>query len=997
MTNYFWTGATGVSANNANNWIPVGIPAAGDVAIFDASATTGCSWDIPLPASAFSVDEIIVEDSFIHTLTIDVNIRLKGLFLNGEIVAGSASKLLFIHGASPNFFGSYKTYNERFVLIGDNGDAETTIFEMEGSATPVTKFDDGQHPTVELTAGNFAPDYVAPTGTSGKASFDSFTLTSPAAFAPDGDLVDNDRLKVFSFKAFSITSTSIDYGLSAVEYYATASSFDIPTKNNGNYGLDFEAYYRKIVLKTTTAGWKCLLGDNTFLSVEEFEIDDGVVLKGAVEDTSQGSEIRSTKTPKIRGTWSFSQVSQGIYRSPRHAPSPMLNKVIEFDTANTLDVSKMGEVRFEENEQTLVVGTVNGLHAHLGQTFQYNVKNQTGGLLTEGTVVMAVGTVGSSGRILVDAMDASATGDAHLLVGVLQEDVINGGDSAALALGKIKGINVTALKPVSETWVDGDVLYCDQANDGGLTNVRPSSGIILPIAFIIKYASNGTLAIRALPIDEGATGGGGGGTPAGSNTQVQFNDGGSFGASADLTWDDTAKELYVDGKLTVTGLIDPTGLELAPQAANPGGVAGNTLWMDSGASNRLKQGSTKVIQAGDPVSDLADDGTYATAAQGALADTALQSASDIDISALTANTAIADADLLLLDDGANGTNRKITFTEVKEWIRGDGVMVGRNGGVHELRVRDSRDDGELLPDAVGDKQVRFDFTDDITGSTNTWDGVMTLKGWGGSYRAYQIWSSASSEGTGGVDTEPLYFRSGEDTSWGAIREVLTFPGTTPNADGAADQVLQTDGAGTLSWVDLPAGGGGTPSGVAGAIQFSDGAAFASDDANLHYDDANNRLGVGTNAPAHTLHVDGAGNFPMRVQADEGNLRMNKFGHLHIQNDNSSPIDGNTIDSPLWSIGQRDGGQFDIAFGALSTQLVSYADQLLVLQRAGNSATGEKQIGFLGATPTGAIDDGSGSALQPITPSLAMPTPNEALLAARLDAILAGLQTLGLFL
>jgi hypothetical protein len=198
-------------------------------------------------------------------------------------------------------------------------------------------------------------------------------------------------------------------------------------------------------------------------------------------------------------------------------------------------------------------------------------------------------------------------------------------------------------------------------------------------------------------------------------------------------------------------------------------------------------------------------------------------------------------------------------------------------------------------------------------------------------------------------------------------------------------------------VDLPAGGGGTPSGVAGAIQFSDGAAFASDDANLHYDDANNRLGVGTNAPAHTLHVDGAGNFPMRVQADEGNLRMNKFGHLHIQNDNSSPIDGNTIDSPLWSIGQRDGGQFDIAFGALSTQLVSYADQLLVLQRAGNSATGEKQIGFLGATPTGAIDDGSGSALQPITPSLAMPTPNEALLAARLDAILAGLQTLGLFL
>ena len=171
---------------------------------------------------------------------------------------------------------------------------------------------------------------------------------------------------------------------------------------------------------------------------------------------------------------------------------------------------------------------------------------------------------------------------------------------------------------------------------------------------------------------------------------------------------------------------------------------------------------------------------------------------------MTANTQIADADLLLLDDGANGTNRKITFTEVKEWIRGDGVMVGRDGGVHELRVRDSRDDGELLPDSVGDKQVRFDFTDDLSPYTPSayWSGVMTLKGWGGSYRAWQLLSSASSEGTSAVNTEPLYFRSGEDNVWGTMREILTFPGTTPNADGIANQVLQTNGAGTLSWASL---------------------------------------------------------------------------------------------------------------------------------------------------------------------------------------------------
>jgi hypothetical protein len=50
----------------------------------------------------------------------------------------------------------------------------------------------------------------------------------------------------------------------------------------------------------------------------------------------------------------------------------------------------------------------------------------------------------------------------------------------------------------------------------------------------------------------------------------------------------------------------------------------------------------------------------------------------------------------------------------------------------------------------------------------------------------------------------------------------------------------------------------TPSGVSGAIQFSNGSAFASDAANLFWDDTNNRLGVGTNAPSATGHIKGSG-------------------------------------------------------------------------------------------------------------------------------------------
>jgi len=51
-----------------------------------------------------------------------------------------------------------------------------------------------------------------------------------------------------------------------------------------------------------------------------------------------------------------------------------------------------------------------------------------------------------------------------------------------------------------------------------------------------------------------AGGGGGGGSPAGSNTQVQFNDGGSFGASANLTFDGT--DLGVSAKIFHVGDTD---------------------------------------------------------------------------------------------------------------------------------------------------------------------------------------------------------------------------------------------------------------------------------------------------------------------------------------------------------------------------------------------------------------------------------------------------------
>jgi hypothetical protein len=81
---------------------------------------------------------------------------------------------------------------------------------------------------------------------------------------------------------------------------------------------------------------------------------------------------------------------------------------------------------------------------------------------------------------------------------------------------------------------------------------------------------------------------GGGGTPGGADTQVQFNDDGSFGGSADFTWDDTGKVLDVGGDInlddggsfqTTLQLVTPTAARTItfPDATGTVGlVAGST-------------------------------------------------------------------------------------------------------------------------------------------------------------------------------------------------------------------------------------------------------------------------------------------------------------------------------------------------------------------------------------------------------------------------------------
>ena len=82
----------------------------------------------------------------------------------------------------------------------------------------------------------------------------------------------------------------------------------------------------------------------------------------------------------------------------------------------------------------------------------------------------------------------------------------------------------------------------------------------------------------------------------------------------------------------------------------------------------------------------------------------------------------------------------------------------------------------------------------------------------------------------------------------AVQNPITL--TTTGSSGASTLIGTT--------LNIPQYSGATPSGISGAIQFTDGTNFSSDATNLFFDNTNDRLGVGQNVPTARVHIKGTG-------------------------------------------------------------------------------------------------------------------------------------------
>lgn len=162
-----------------------------------------------------------------------------------------------------------------------------------------------------------------------------------------------------------------------------------------------------------------------------------------------------------------------------------------------------GQVSWNADEETLDLIN-NGAVLQMGQEMHVHTRNNTGVTIAEGVPVMANGTLGASGRILITPMVGSVQANAKYLIGITTEEIATGTDGKATQFGKVRGIDTTGT-PYGETWADGDVLWIDPVTTGGLTNVEPASTSVMAqsVAFVVyAHATTGELMVRVSGQDE---------------------------------------------------------------------------------------------------------------------------------------------------------------------------------------------------------------------------------------------------------------------------------------------------------------------------------------------------------------------------------------------------------------------------------------------------------------------------------------------------------------
>ena len=189
------------------------------------------------------------------------------------------------------------------------------------------------------------------------------------------------------------------------------------------------------------------------------------------------------------------QVAQGDHLHDGQTITP---DSVQLDTAAGVSVSE-GEIAWNDTDKTFDLGLANGVVLQAGQEIHYQVKNTSGSLIPDGSVVMATGTTEASGVINIGLMDGTDPANAKYLLGITTQDIADTELGKVTSFGKVRNLDTSS-------FLDGDVLWVSSTTPGVLTKTEPTPPAIgMPIAFVINsHLTLGTIFVRVTAQDEHA-------------------------------------------------------------------------------------------------------------------------------------------------------------------------------------------------------------------------------------------------------------------------------------------------------------------------------------------------------------------------------------------------------------------------------------------------------------------------------------------------------------